>query len=185
VQQIRRGAGRQPGGRARPGNGDGALAADTLELHRALSDLIRVYQFRDRDRICCYDVSVSQCYAMEAVLLAGPLTLNELAAQLYLDKSTVSRVVDGLQRKGYVERRENPADRRALRLEATAAGRALHARIEADILAGERKMLAEFAPEVRRSMTRLVRQLGAAAAARVDTSGGTCCSIPDGPAAGG
>jgi MarR family transcriptional regulator, 2-MHQ and catechol-resistance regulon repressor len=174
VQQVDHGTRRQPGS----ATGEGALAADTLALHRALSDLIRVYQFRDRDRICCYDVSVSQCYALEAVLLAGPLTLNELAGQLYLDKSTASRVVDGLERKGYVERGENPADRRALQLEATAAGRALHARIEADILAGERELLAEFAPAVRRSMARLVRQLATAAAARVDTSGGTCCSVP-------
>jgi len=99
--------------------GDPTLENDALALHRALGELVRVYQFRDRDRICCYDVSVTQCYALEAVVHDGPLTLNELAARMYLDKSTTSRVVDALQKKGYVDRQENPDDRRALRLEAT------------------------------------------------------------------
>ena len=167
-------AGGSPAGAAEQ---DPGLEADALELHRALSDLIRVYQFRDRDRICCYDVSVTQCYALEAVVLRGPLTLNELAGQLYLDKSTTSRVVDGLQRKGYVERRENPEDRRALRLEATPEGRELYVRIERDVLEEERALISGFPPEVRRSMAGLIGRLARAAAARVDTSGGSCCRV--------
>ncbi|HEX2094507.1 MAG TPA: MarR family transcriptional regulator [Longimicrobiaceae bacterium] len=157
---------------------DPTLDADTVALHRALTELVRVYQFRDRDRICCYDVSVTQCYALEAVVLEGPLTLNELAARLYLDKSTASRVVDALERKGYVERAASPEDRRALRLVTTPAGRELHARIERDLLEGERRLLADFAPEVRQAMARLIGELARAAAARVDASGGSCCSIP-------
>jgi MarR family transcriptional regulator, 2-MHQ and catechol-resistance regulon repressor len=156
----------------------GQLEADTRELHRALSELVRVYQFRDRDRICCYDISVSQCYALEAVILKGPLSLNELAAELYLEKSTASRVVDGLENKGYVERRDDPTDRRALRLVATDAGRELYATIEMDLLAGESQLLAGFSPEVRQSMARLIGQLARAAACRIETSGGSCCTIP-------
>jgi MarR family 2-MHQ and catechol resistance regulon transcriptional repressor len=157
---------------------DGQLEADTVDLHRSLSELVRVYQFRDRDRICCYDISVSQCYALEAVAEHGPLTLNDLAARLYLDKSTASRVVDALEKKGYVERHANPEDRRALRLVATGDGRELYGRIEADILAQERSLLAVFPSEVRQSMARLIGELARAAAARVDSSGGTCCTIP-------
>jgi hypothetical protein len=40
-------------------------AGDAETFHAALSELVRVYQFRDRDRICCHDVSVTQCYALE------------------------------------------------------------------------------------------------------------------------
>ncbi|HLL45210.1 MAG TPA: MarR family transcriptional regulator [Longimicrobiaceae bacterium] len=156
---------------------DERLDADTVELNRALTELVRVYQFRDRDRICCYDVSVSQCYALEATVLEGPLGVNDLAARLYLDKSTTSRVVDALEKKGYVERRESAEDRRAVRLVATGAGRELHARIQGDILAQERELLAEFSPEVRQSMAKLIGQLARAAAARVDTTGGACCAI--------
>lgn len=38
---------------------DDQLMRDAEELHEALNQLVRVYQFRDRDRICCYDVSVT------------------------------------------------------------------------------------------------------------------------------
>lgn len=81
-----------------------ALDKDSFELHKALSDLVRVYQFRDRNRICYYDVSVTQCYAISAIIAHGAMTLTELAVKLYLDKSTASRVVDSLEQKGYVTR---------------------------------------------------------------------------------
>jgi DNA-binding MarR family transcriptional regulator len=157
---------------------DPALEPDTAELYDALSELVRVYQFRDRDRICCYDVSVTQCYALETLARRGGMTLNDLAAQLYLDKSTASRVVDALERKGYVTRVTHPQDRRALLLEATAAGRQLEGKIRSDILAEEREMLAGFAPEVRQAMARLLRQLARAAASRGAGETGGCCRIP-------
>src|SRR3954469_1308194 len=98
---------------------DASLDSDAESLHDALSELVRVYQFRDRDRICCHDVSVTQCYALEALVRRGPSGLNELAADLFLDKSTTSRVVATLKRKGYVSRSEHPEDKRAVVLEVT------------------------------------------------------------------
>ena len=78
-----------------------SLERDAEALHEALSGLVRLYQFRDRDQICCFDVSVPQCYGLEALVQEGPLTLGELASRLYLEKSTASRVVDALERKGW------------------------------------------------------------------------------------
>lgn len=49
-----------------------AIDADAEALHTAVADLVRVYQFRDRDRICCHDISVTQCYALEALVEHGP-----------------------------------------------------------------------------------------------------------------
>jgi DNA-binding MarR family transcriptional regulator len=157
---------------------DSALARDAEELYDALEDLLRVYQFRDRDRICCFDVSVSQCYALEGLVRRGAMTLNDLAAYLYLDKSTASRVVDALERKGYVARAPHPKDRRALLLDATPKGRELEGEIRESILAEERQLLADFTPEVRQAMTVVLRRLARAAAASVGTGGGTCCRIP-------
>lgn len=157
---------------------DPALAGDTEELYDALEDLLRVYQFRDRDRICCFDVSVSQCYALEGLVRRGGMTLNDLAGFLYIDKSTASRVIDALERKGYVARSTHPEDRRAVLLEATPAGRELEGRIRESILAEERQLLADFAPEVRQSMTQLIRRLARAASASVEASNGSCCRIP-------
>jgi len=157
---------------------DPALARDTEELYDALEDLLRVYQFRDRDRICCFDISVSQCYALEGLVRRGSMTLNDLAAFLYIDKSTASRVVDALERKGYVTRLPHPEDRRAVLLEATPSGRELEGRIRESILAEERQLLADFAPDVRQAMTQLIRRLARAASEAVEASNGSCCRIP-------
>jgi DNA-binding MarR family transcriptional regulator len=161
---------------------DPALPRDTAELYDALSDLVRVYQFRDRDRICCHDVSVTQCYALEALVRQGGMSMNDLAARLYLDKSTASRVVDALERKGYVTRLPHPEDRRAVILEASAAGRALEGKIRDEILAEEQELLAGFAPEVRKAMAQLLRQLTRAVsdrgAAKNACGPGSCCPAP-------
>ncbi len=156
---------------------DPALKEDAVELRRALSELIRVYSFRDRDRICCYDVSVTQSNALDALAERGPLTLNELAAELYLDKSTTSRVVDGLERKQYALRRENPESKRSILIALTSEGERLRAHIERALLEEEMRLLEDFDPEVRQAAARLIARLARAAAARVDTSGGTCCTI--------
>jgi DNA-binding MarR family transcriptional regulator len=156
---------------------DPRLDRDAADLHTALSELIRVYQFRDRDCICCYDLSVTQCHALEVVADSGPLSMNDLAGRLFLDKSTTSRVVDALERKGYVLREQNSEDRRALSLRATPTGTTLLGQIRRGILEEEKRLIAGFEPAVRREMTRLITRLARAAAARVDTTGGTCCSI--------
>src|SRR4029079_14557393 len=108
----------------------------------------------------------------------GAMTLNDLAAYLYLDKSTASRVVDALERKGYVARAPHPKDRRALLLDPTPQGRELEGMIRESILAEERQLLADFTPEVRQAMTVRLRRLALAAPASVGTGGGTCCRIP-------
>jgi MarR family transcriptional regulator, 2-MHQ and catechol-resistance regulon repressor len=154
-----------------------SLERDTAALYEALTELIRVYQFRDRDRICCFDVSVTQCYALEELARREGMGLNDLAAHLYLDKSTASRVVDALERKGYVERIPDPQDRRAVLLSPTPAGRELYRTILHGILDEEQKLLAEFDPEVRQAMIRLIGRLARAASRRVEAAGGTCCRV--------
>jgi DNA-binding MarR family transcriptional regulator len=158
----------------------GRLDADAVDLHTALSELVRVYQFRDRDRICCHDISVTQCYALEALIRRGPSGLNELAAELYLDKSTASRVVATLERKKYVTRERHPDDGRAVVLSASPAGRRLYERIRTDLVAETRELLEDFEPEVRKGAARLILRLARAAAERSGVAPGAGCCPPTG-----
>jgi MarR family 2-MHQ and catechol resistance regulon transcriptional repressor len=158
----------------------GRLDADAVDLHTALSELVRVYQFRDRDRICCHDISVTQCYALEALIRRGPSGLNDLAAELYLDKSTASRVVATLERKKYVTRERHPDDGRAVVLSASPAGRRLYERIRADLVAETRQLLEDFEPEVRKGAARLILRLARAAAERSGVAPGAGCCPPSG-----
>ena len=156
---------------------DGGLLEDAEHLSDALSELIRVIQFRDRDRACCYDISVSQCYALKSIVDAGPLTINELAAHLYLDKSTASRVANGLVDKGLVVRERDAEDGRIVRLVATVEGASVSSTIASDLTREYAQMLSDFDPEVRAAITRLVARLGQSFTARVEASGGTCCVV--------
>jgi MarR family 2-MHQ and catechol resistance regulon transcriptional repressor len=149
---------------------DAHLDAQAAALHEALVEFSRVYQFRDRDRICCHDVSVTQCHALDVLVRRDRCTLGELAAQLVLDKSTASRVVAALERKGLVARAPHPGDQRAVLLAATAAGRRLHARIRQTLIDEQRQVLADFPPEVRAAAPALLRRLSEAVRAR--TTGG-------------
>jgi len=146
--------------------GDGTLLDDARAVHEALSDLVRVYQFRDRDRICCHDVSVTQCYALEALIRRGPVTLGEVAAELYLDKSTASRVIGTLVKKRYVTRSPHPTDGRAVLLRPTAAGERLYGMIRKDLVEEEKALLSDFEPKVRKAAAQIIARLARAAALR-------------------
>jgi DNA-binding MarR family transcriptional regulator len=154
-----------------------SLDTDAAALYDALSDLIRVYQFRDRDRVCCHDISITQWYALDSLARRGPYMLNELAGELFLDKSTVSRVVDALERKRLLRRARQAGDRRAVSLSLTPHGRQLYRRIRRSIEEQEKQLIADFAPPVRVALVDLLGRLAGAAARCVDTTGGVCCVV--------
>ncbi len=163
--------------KSRPASVDGVLHEDARAVHEALSDLVRVYQFRDRDRICCHDVSVTQCYALEALIRRGPITLGEVAAELYLDKSTASRVVGTLERKRYVTRSPHPTDGRAVLVRPTAAGERLYELIRKDLIEEEKALLRDFEPRVRKAAAQIMARLARAAEARSCLGAGSgCCT---------
>ncbi|MEO7323559.1 MAG: MarR family transcriptional regulator [Dokdonella sp.] len=143
-----------------------SLLADAEGLHSAVSDLVRIYQFRDRDKICCYDISVTQCYALETLVEKGPMRSQALAEVLMLDKSTTTRVVDALERKGYVERSPDAEDARALSLSVTRSGRALYEKINRELIAQQAELLADLDPDVRARVTDVIRRLARAAESR-------------------
>ena len=94
------------------------------------------------------------------------MTLGSLAQTLMLDKSTTSRVVDALDRKGYAKRTVHPDDARITRLTATIRGRNLHETIQRDLLDEERGVIESLPADVRRATVGVVRQLAALAAKR-------------------
>ncbi|UCH85877.1 MAG: winged helix-turn-helix transcriptional regulator [Candidatus Latescibacterota bacterium] len=168
-----------PGGEDEGAGQVSALDRDAAELHTALNDLVRVYQFRDRKRICFHDVSVTQCYALSAVVREGDPTINELAEELYLDKSTTSRVIDSLVRKGYARRHRAVDDGRVVRVKPTEKGIDLFVTIESHLIEQEKRLIADFDPEVRQATARLIARLARAARERFSREDGTCCGTDD------
>jgi MarR family 2-MHQ and catechol resistance regulon transcriptional repressor len=149
------------------------LQQDATALYEAVNQLVRFYQFRDRDLICCHDVSVTQCYALEFLAEHGSLRLQQLAELMLLDKSTSSRVVDSLVKKGYVTRIAETDDRRAVALTATDKGVALYQQIRAELIAQEQQLIAHLSPETRQASIEVIRALTAQVKQRATNSCGT------------
>ena len=145
------------------------LDRDAEALQAAITDLIRVYQFRDRDRICCHDISVTQCHALEVLGEHGPMRLGELTQRLFLDKSTTSRVVRTLVQKGFVAQHQDRSDARATTLSATRAGRSLCQRITDDLIEQQKTLIADLDPDVRAGVVDVIRRVARAADARFRT----------------
>ena len=122
---------------------------------------------------------MTQCYALDVLVRRDHCTVNELASDLYLDKSTASRVVAALERKKYAVRTRHPGDQRAVLLAATSAGRQLHTQIVAAMIAQQRQILAGFSPEVRTAAAELIRRLTAAVRdEQVQGTRVTACGTP-------
>ena len=71
----------------------------------------------------CCGVTLAQCHVLLEVA-GSTLSLTGLSEALDLDRSTLSRTVDSLVKAGLVERSDDPADRRSLRLALTPSGAA-------------------------------------------------------------
>ena len=77
-----------------------------------------------KDNTCCNGVTMSQCHTLLEIEEAGQANLIYLANSLGLDKSNLSRTVDGLVNIGLVIRVPDPSDRRFNVLTLTEQGRA-------------------------------------------------------------
>jgi len=117
------------------------LDAGAERLHHLSKELIRRYQFRDWNQICCYGISISQSHILDLVAEAGDLTMQQLARRMFKSVSTMTRVVAQLVRKGYVKRRRDPADRRVVHISITPQGKAIVAAIGRDLIETQKTIL--------------------------------------------
>jgi len=80
--------------------------------------------------------SLGICYSdfavLEALLHKGPTPVNRIGAMVRLTSGSITTAVDRLERRGLVERRDDPEDRRSRIVHLTDAGRRLIAAAFAD-----------------------------------------------------
>jgi DNA-binding MarR family transcriptional regulator len=102
-----------------------------------------------------------------------------LAEALKLDKSTTTRVVDALVRKGYVERLPDADDARAVSLQVTKSGRALYTRINSELINQQADLIRDLDASVRTGATAVIQRLAQAAESRFlsGVSVGTCAPV--------
>ena len=84
---------------------------------------------------------------------------KELAAALGIEGPSLVRLLDGLERRGLIERRESDADRRVRGIYLTATGRALEMRVAKASALIQRRLLAQVSASDLEACERLFRTI--------------------------
>jgi DNA-binding MarR family transcriptional regulator len=112
---------------------------------------------------CCARVTLAQCLVLLEIEEHRRPTTGRLASELRLDSSTLSRTIDGLVRRGLVERARADRDRRVVWLKLTAEGRAVCRAIHNENDTYYRRVFKKIPPTRQKTVTRnfeiLVRAL--------------------------
>ena len=101
-----------------------------MSFSRRMSDLVRRLQLLERDAKKPLELTLPQVHALHALRRAGSLRMQELALQLGLAQSTVTRLVAPLKRMGLLDRRPDRTDGRATRAFLTDEGTAIADAVE-------------------------------------------------------
>jgi DNA-binding MarR family transcriptional regulator len=153
-----------------------SLGGQAERLYGVFAELVRRYQFRDREEICCHGLSVSQCHTLEALYTRGPLTMGELAGDLHLEISTMTRVVDYLVANRLASRAPDSKDRRICRVRIDRKGRALISRIRDELIKEHEAVLREIPAASREAVISAMSHLLAAFTERQRRA----CTAPSG-----
>ncbi len=87
-------------------------------LHSAAIHLLRRLRVEDE----ALGISAPRLSALSVLVFAGPRRVGELAEAEQVEPPTMTRLVDGMERDGYVTRQPDPDDGRAVVVRATSKG---------------------------------------------------------------
>jgi DNA-binding MarR family transcriptional regulator len=104
-------------------------------------------------------VSASEARALIELLAARGIAQGQLAALLGLEKSTVSRLAAGLERKGWLRRGRDGENQRFVRLYLTPEGRVIAAQVWQAWQSRQARLLAGLTPEERAGLAAGLRGL--------------------------
>jgi DNA-binding MarR family transcriptional regulator len=89
----------------------------------------------------------------------GPMSPSELSERLIVTRATVTGVIDSLERRGFVLRSANPADRRSLLIEITPAGLEVLGELRTIVHRNEKAWLAALSKEELRGYIALLHRI--------------------------
>ncbi len=98
-------------------------------------------------RIKALNMTYPQLGALMALIRKDDITQRELAELLESDTTTAMVLCDSLERKGWLKRRPDKADRRVNRLRLTEAGRKIYTQAMALIQAGYESAFSKISPD--------------------------------------
>ncbi|GHG09009.1 MULTISPECIES: MarR family winged helix-turn-helix transcriptional regulator [Streptomyces] len=158
---------------ADPACADPALpsAARGGPVGHTLARVSRAHRFAMGRRLRALGLYPGQELMMMRLWDCGAARQSELIRFLGLDPSTVTKMLQRLEQCGWVRRRPDPADRRAVLVEATERGQALRAGVEDAWSDLEESSLAGLDPAERTELARLLGVLAENLRAEADEAG--------------
>lgn len=134
--------------------------ATAVEFRQVLARLYQRFNALQRGEKRCFGVTMSQCMTLELLDVEGPQTVRDLADQLGLDTTTVTRVVDVLVRNGLLRRtRDEHRDRRRVFVSLTEPGRRLARQLAGCADGYCERILAGIPVAQQQNIVRAMRQL--------------------------
>jgi DNA-binding MarR family transcriptional regulator len=123
-------------------------------------------------------ISLPQLRVLAVTADRGVLTVNDVAEVLGVHASNATRLVDRLERHGWIERRADPGNRRQRQLTLTVSGRALVASVMDHRRAAFKRVLDRLSPRARGDVVRAMRALAANSSLGTDAD---TWVVPTGP----
>ncbi len=142
-----------------------ARANTTLRIVNGLRRIVRAIELYSQEVYKEYGLTGPQLWAMKTLSRRGPLATSELAEALAVQPSTLSVLVDRLEKRGLVRRVRPREDRRFVEITLTPKGKALAARApqpaQGRLLHGLKRLSARELTAVHASVDRLVTMMEA------------------------
>jgi DNA-binding MarR family transcriptional regulator len=133
-----------------------------LEVLSRVTRLARHLDRARRNAFAQHDLETWEFDVLSALRRAGEpyaLSPGQLLTQTLVTSGTMTNRVDRLERRGLVQRLPDPSDRRGVRVQLAAAGRARVDAAMADLLASEQRLLGSLSPQQRDLLAGLLRDL--------------------------
>jgi len=122
------------------------------ELASALVQMMHLLQDLHAETSRPLGLTPQQAHLL-CVLLGGPLGMTELSRILSIERSSLTSMVDRLERRDLVARTANPTDRRACHIQLTPAGEALAHETHNAVVDRIEALTSDLAASTRRTLT--------------------------------
>lgn len=157
-----------------------AKETEIRKFRRALRYLERFISSNVKENSVCCGVNPTQCHILLKVEEAGELSPSELREYLGLDKSSLSRTLDGLVRLGLLEREESSNDRRYHSISLTETGQQFVDRLNGECDRYYKPIFKSLSKEVREQLIEDFKTLFEAFSRVANTpSERKCCSVDE------
>jgi DNA-binding MarR family transcriptional regulator len=121
---------------------------DTKQLQDLFGEFLQALGLHRPDQVPTgFSITLSELFALMALATMAPMSQQVLAEHLHLEKSTVSRLIRHLERRGWVKRMRDLHDTRMFRLHLSEEGHEAAVRLAKSLTERHELLLAELKPD--------------------------------------